>query len=848
MKLGIIRILYCTFLLYMTIVEPTISYKSRNRHKIFGSFKALSKAQVKSKQPYYNSDSSLQQSLRAQRNTQGTPYDLIADRPLTTKELGFTPKDMMKEETVHGTRIVDNDHKKGGDNNIDFKSPVKYQGWVKFFKYPSAKVNASSSKGFFINTQFKVQNRDKNIASQRLNTDGQGVYLYIPNELSFYATIYEGMMTFSTSRKNFLQDGYDVLRFELIKPIPDMPGYKGGLTDFGNFKEGHCMKITTQQSGSWTWVICTEQETDKQMIMKTIKQMKVSSQLGQYTTNTAQKSAMMHLQAERYKLHRENEETQGMTLNGKTNSVGGTEGMNTNLDGYWIVLQEWSTCTKACGGGTQTLQRMCIPPKKGGKPCEGEALVRKECNTEPCNDMINMVGSSTNNTVKAQIKEPTLHVLPFSDRPQRFEKCVVKEADLLMTEELDSKKFQMSFDDQMSGQLGQKIQIPVRVVMNLETLTAYSGLEEKDLKASFNMKNAKFLRSNRDKSCFVIKEVGRWKHESGNTSTDEKKDRIFESEFCPFGVGSSQEVESEWDYDFNLFKYQCHQSRQVKNFNGTDIEDDLTAKKNQLRLDIINKKKLKQKLEIPSDQGLVQSQKKNVLEALKKENRLERLIEKEMKEAQKEVLQMKAQEVEKEHCKLDALEKAIKTKEIENQFNVRKEKSAERLSKMAQEVKQRIEIKRNKLKEKLQKLKELTRKQVNGMDGQIQNIRLEIMNMETDGNYDPSKCEAMRKKPPSDFYKTRDQWCNEKFPANPEKLDECLKIREKKDLVNMCCNYETNINDMSAYDRCVDSQGDNNLDGQSTERRFWWDSKRYTDKLQTTDELKQAFDAARNTA
>lgn len=50
-----------------------------------------------------------------------------------------------------------------------------------------------------------------------------------------------------------------------------------------------------------------------------------------------------------------------------------------------MTLQDWTQCTLVCGGGTQTMQRMCIPPMNGGKSCEGEAILTKKCNTKPCN-------------------------------------------------------------------------------------------------------------------------------------------------------------------------------------------------------------------------------------------------------------------------------------------------------------------------------------------------------------------------------------------------------------------------------------------------------------------------------
>lgn len=51
-----------------------------------------------------------------------------------------------------------------------------------------------------------------------------------------------------------------------------------------------------------------------------------------------------------------------------------------NKDGKWVILKSWSGCTLACGGGKSYLQRMCIPPTDGGKPCEGDNIIVKDCN------------------------------------------------------------------------------------------------------------------------------------------------------------------------------------------------------------------------------------------------------------------------------------------------------------------------------------------------------------------------------------------------------------------------------------------------------------------------------------
>jgi len=103
--------------------------------------------------------------------------------------------------------------------------------------------------------------------------------------------------------------------------------------------------------------------------------------------------------------------------------------VNSN-DGYWITLQEWSQCSLHCGGGISTKQRMCVPPKEGGLPCEGPAILTKPCNIQPCP---RVKGISPNDQKYDAVKKPIVKIMPFSNRPQRYTKCIVKESDLLYT-------------------------------------------------------------------------------------------------------------------------------------------------------------------------------------------------------------------------------------------------------------------------------------------------------------------------------------------------------------------------------------------------------------------------------
>ena len=85
------------------------------------------------------------------------------------------------------------------------------------------------------------------------------------------------------------------------------------------------------------------------------------------------------------------------------------------LDGKWVIIQDWSQCSLACNGGKQFLQRVCIPPKTGGKPCEGEPVLERSCNNFSCP-----------NVIKREIRlkktrNPIIRVQRLSNRPLRYE-------------------------------------------------------------------------------------------------------------------------------------------------------------------------------------------------------------------------------------------------------------------------------------------------------------------------------------------------------------------------------------------------------------------------------------------
>jgi hypothetical protein len=209
-------------------------------------------------------------------------------------------------------------------------------------------------------------------------------------------------------------------------------------------------------------------------------------------------------------------------------------------DGYWIPIQTWSQCNLKCGGGTSTFQRMCVPPKAGGKDCEGDAIITKVCNTQPCPG-VSGSGQKLLDNENVTVKNPIMKSLPFSEKPQRYIKCKIKESDLFVHLEVKDKMFDLqSIFKRKEMKDQKKVEFPVRTIMNNQTVSIYTGDEIESLFLSFNIKQTSFHRSTKQ-GCFQL-------YESSNKYIT----------LCPFGCenGSTQGLE-EWDYDYHLFKYQC---------------------------------------------------------------------------------------------------------------------------------------------------------------------------------------------------------------------------------------------------------------------------------------------------
>ena len=286
------------------------------------------------------------------------------------------------------------------------------------------------------------------------------------------------------------------------------------------------------------WIICNELESEKNELMEILSNLKSEEQ---------HKSGDVLLSPNNQSKQKE---TLGNLLgNNETTKVPGPE-VNVPVDGYWMILQDWSQCNKKCDGGYSTLHRMCVAPKNKGKPCEGLAIINKECNTQACPDLgdnasagqgglAGLLGGNNKNT---KVLKPIVKTMPFTDSPQRYTLCKIKESDIMVYEE--KKELKKEDNPLMKGKSidtqDQGIEIPTRIVMNTKTITVYAGEHFETLYISFNIKQTRLIEVKKKKNCFMLAE-------------NSTKSVVL----CPYGCDMSRKVLDEWKKDFDLFKNKC---------------------------------------------------------------------------------------------------------------------------------------------------------------------------------------------------------------------------------------------------------------------------------------------------
>ena len=329
------------------------------------------------------------------------------------------------------------------------------------------------------------------------------------------------------------------------------------------------------------WLFCADTNDLKEKFMKTIIKLRLKKQhdVGLYLTklniaNGRDKKA-------------ETLESYSSRVNKPNNDVKN----NTQTDGYWVLLQDWSTCSKKCGSGIQFQQLTCVPPNGNGKPCQGPSERTRPCNTQPCPDFQNREADkflNPYNSSEGNINKPIIKQMPISTRPLRYDKCHIKEADVIISDA----------DTTILPNKPTKDKQPARLIMNDKSISAYSDDSISKEIETLILSQTVFSIPSGKTSCFIL---------------SNKTRRI---EICNLGNSNSiahMNFVDEWKNDFDLFKNQCNNKDftvQLDPNQEKDIQNELNSKIEQAKLEAISEKnkliKVKSQLESPNSIDKIQ--------------------------------------------------------------------------------------------------------------------------------------------------------------------------------------------------------------------------------------------------
>ena len=670
---------------------------------------------------------------------------------------------------------------------VDLKlgpGPLHYKGWTKFFKYSSDENLGNKPSSFFKNMEFYTQNRT--YPETDFNQKEAGEYKYIPNESFFYIMVFYDSVNILNSKLDKYQKTFDSLFIDLIAPQVEDKNFIGGITDFGSFSEGFCLKVQTSKillteipsadTPLTSWIFCTETAKEKANLMTTLRKIKIRRQRDQgIVINNAvpqPENQLSDLVSGETPKMKDDSGSLSVSFNSTTGGV---------KDGYWITLQTWTQCSLKCGGGVSTQQRMCVPPKDGGKPCDGPSILTKPCNMQPCPQVKQLQTVKRNSTV---IPKPIVKVMPFSDRPQRYSKCIIKESDLMYT-----KIFQEKVNNV------ENVQIPVRVVMNNRTISVFGSSDYESVIVSFELQETSIAPSKPHPNCFILAQ---------GDITDQN---IRQAELCPFGMDGGEKLFQSWMYDFNLFKYQCKTDKEtieLDNAEARALNDKMQKKVGQAKIDIVDERSnlLQEKVHLNDEKNINQQlMKTNVMAmtAIQKEVTLEDMVKQEEAERESqeetELLDNINEEKEKKECLL----KKIEEKEKEDQYNLKAQEAAVEMQNIRANAEKQLKIKRSELKSAILQMRKKAERKKAQLSSELQAVRIQMSKymgkIYKDG--DQSKCvEALKNTD------NRLTYCGVNFPDDYVKFDTC---KTEDDFCSFCCETEFGDMHMDKRQTCYDS-------------------------------------------
>jgi hypothetical protein len=332
------------------------------------------------------------------------------------------------------------------------------------------------------------------------------------------------------------------------------------------------------------------------------------------------------------------------------------------------------------------------------------------------------------------------------------------------------------------------MKVPARVVMNEKTVSVYTDESLATELGTFLIEKTTISLSKRSSSCFIL--------ESGS----------IKAEFCNLDTSSKVSFVEEWNYDFNLFKIQCHTERDVVKLNEKEekeLQNELDKKIDSARLDVLNErtKRIKQRAaETPINK--IEKLQETTMMAMNKELKIDELLQREeVEREQNEERELKLK-LELEKKKDECLIKSIKEKELDDQFNLSKIQQEKEANVLKEEARQQILNKRKQVKMKIMQMRKRSLRKKLLLNQQIQSLRSQVANqlnsVSKEGNMDlcfkPTASQDDKKKIMS--------YCKTNFmDSSPVKFNECLS---ETSFCYVCCETEFGDMHVNKRDQCYD--------------------------------------------
>jgi len=186
---------------------------------------------------------------------------------------------------------------------------------------------------------------------------------------------------------------------------------------------------------------------------------------------------------------------------------------------------------------------------------------------------------------------------------------------------------------------------------------------------------------------------------------------------------------------------------------------------------------------------------KTSLHALEKEMRLEDLLEKEEESKEDEENKTLEMQIQSEKKKEDCLVKAIKEKEIENQYNIAKTQADRAIEQIAKQTQSQIILQRKNIAMKITEMRQKQKRKKAQLKNEIMSIRTQIAERLQKINKVGSSERCLN-------IDARAAYCTAQFPDNYIKFGEC---NQPDSFCYVCCENEFGEMHVLDRDTCYNS-------------------------------------------